>query len=190
MTPSAPSAPAHRPLDAIFEPRSIALVGASRRRDSIGFALLHNLVLSEFNGALYPVNPNAQVVHSLKCYPSVAAIPDPVDLAVILVPRPLVQGVVEECIARGVRGLVVITAGFSETGEEGARHERLLRETVRRAGVRMIGPNCMGVINTDPAFSLNATFAPTPARPGPLGFVRQPGALGVAILHAAQALGV
>src|SRR3954462_6016764 len=106
-----PPAPARRPLDAIFEPRSIAVVGASRRRDSIGFALLHNLVLSEFNGALYPVNPNAQVIHSLKCYPTFAAIPDPVDLGVILVPRQLVQAAVEACIAKGVKGLVVITAG-------------------------------------------------------------------------------
>src|SRR3954465_8682458 len=104
MTSSFPRPP--RALDAIFQPRSIALVGASRRRDSIGFALLHNLVLSEFNGALYPVNPNAQAIHSLKRHPTVAAIPDPVGLAVILVPRQLVQGAVEACIAKGVKGLV------------------------------------------------------------------------------------
>ena len=188
--PASPPAPAPRPLDAIFEPRSVALIGASRRRDSIGFALLHNLVLSEFNGALYPVNPNAQVIHSLKCYPTVAAIPDPVDLAVILVPRRLVQEAVEACIAKGVRGLVVITAGFAETGPEGAAREALLREAVRAAGVRMIGPNCMGVINTAAAVSLNATFAPVPAQPGPLGFVSQSGALGVAILNVARDLGV
>ena len=179
-----------RPLDPIFSPRSIAVVGASRRRGSIGFALLHNLVTNEFNGAIYPVNPNAQAIHSLKCYPSMAAIPDPVDLAVVMVPRRQVQGVVEECLAKGVRGLVVISAGFSETGEEGAQHERLLRETVRAAGVRMIGPNCMGVINTAPEASLNATFAPTPARQGHIGFVSQSGALGVAILNVAQDLGI
>jgi acetate---CoA ligase (ADP-forming) len=179
-----------RALDAIFSPRSVAVIGASRRRDSIGFSLLHNLVACEFNGALFPVNPAAQAIHSLKCYPNVAAIPDPVDLAVIVVPKKLVPGAVEECLAKGVRGLVVITAGFSETGEEGARHERALREKVRAAGVRMIGPNCMGVINTDAAVSLNATFAPTPARPGSIGFVSQSGALGVAILNVAQDLGI
>jgi acyl-CoA synthetase (NDP forming) len=108
----------------------------------------------------------------------------------ILVPRQLVQGAVEECIAKGVKGLVVITAGFSETGEEGAARERTLRETVRAAGVRMIGPNCMGVINTGGEVSLNATFAPTPARPGAIGFVSQSGALGVAILNVAQDLGI
>ena len=179
-----------RPLDAIFSPRSVAVVGASRRRDSLGFSLLHNLVVNELNGAIFPVNPQARAIHSLKCYPSVAAIPDPVDLAVIMVPRDLVQGVVEECLAKGVGGLVVITAGFSETGEEGAALERRLRETVRAAGVRMIGPNCMGVINADPAVRLDATFAPTPAQHGAIGFVSQSGALGVAILNVAQDLGV
>jgi acyl-CoA synthetase (NDP forming) len=108
-----------RSLDAVFSPRSVAVVGASRRRDSIGFALLHNLVMSEFGGAIYPVNPGADSVHSLKCYPSLSAIPDPIDLAVIAVPRDAVQPVIEEAVARGVGGLVVITAGFAEVGEEG-----------------------------------------------------------------------
>ncbi|MGE5232891.1 MAG: acetate--CoA ligase family protein, partial [Acidobacteriota bacterium] len=179
-----------RSLDPIFSPRSVAVVGASRRRESIGFALVHNLVLSEFQGAIFPVNPQAEVVHSLKCYPSIAAIPDPVDLAVIAVPRPGVLPAVEECLARGVGGLVVITAGFSETGEEGRRLEQEIRARVRAAGVRMVGPNCMGVINTDPRVSLNATFAPVPARRGSLGFVSQSGALGVAILNVASDLGL
>ncbi|HSS75358.1 MAG TPA: acetate--CoA ligase family protein [Thermoanaerobaculia bacterium] len=179
-----------RPLDSIFSPRTVAVVGASRRRDSLGFSLLHNLVVNEFAGAIFPVNPTATAIHSLKCYPTVAAIPDPVDLAVIMVPRGKVQGVVEECIAKGVKGLIVITAGFSETGKEGAAQERRLRETVRAAGVRMIGPNCMGVINTDPEVTLDATFSPTPARPGSIGFVSQSGALGVAILNVAQDIGV
>jgi acetyl coenzyme A synthetase (ADP forming)-like protein len=179
-----------RPLDPIFSPRSIAVVGASRRRDSIGFALLHNLVVSEFQGAIFPVNPHAEVIHSLKAYPSMGAVPDPVDLAVVMVPRDAVLGVVDECLAAGVKGLVVITAGFAETGEEGAELEHQLREKVRRAGVRMIGPNCMGVINSEPEISMNATFAPTPARRGPLGFVSQSGALGVAILNAAEDLGI
>ena len=116
--------------------------------------------------------------------------PDPIDLAVVMVPRALVLPVVDECIAAGVRGLVVITAGFAETGAEGAALERRLRDRVRAAGVRMVGPNCMGVINTDAGVSLNATFAPTPAQPGTVGFVSQSGALGVAILNAAADLGI
>jgi len=172
-----------RGLDAIFAPRSIAVIGASRRRDSIGFALLHNLVANQFEGAIFPVNPHARAIHSLRCYASIAEIPDPIDLAVVMVPRRAVQEVIEQCLARGVRGLVVITAGFGETGPEGAAREARLREAVRAAGARMIGPNCMGVLNTAAGISLNATFAPTPARAGHLGFVSQSGALGVAILN-------
>jgi acetyl coenzyme A synthetase (ADP forming)-like protein len=179
-----------RTLDPVFSPVSIAVIGASRSRDSIGFALLHNLIANEFNGSIFPVNPKATSIHSLKCWPSIGAIPDLIDLAVVMVPRAKVQGVVEECVAKGVHGLVVITAGFSETGPEGAERERLLREAVRAAGVRMIGPNCMGVINTDPDVSLNATFAPTPAQRGSIGFVSQSGALGVAILNVAKDLGI
>ncbi|MDX1501791.1 MAG: acetate--CoA ligase family protein [Thermoanaerobaculia bacterium] len=185
MTPSA-----ERSLDPIFSPRSIAVIGASRDRSSIGYALLHNLIFGEFNGAIFPVNPKASVVHSLKAYPSVGAIPDPVDLAVVAVPRDLVPGVVRECIDKGVRGLVVITAGFAETGERGAALERELVELVEAAGIRMIGPNCMGVINSDPEVSMDATFAPVRARRGSIGFVSQSGALGVAILIAAADLGI
>jgi len=177
-------------LDAVFSPRSIAVVGASRNRNSIGFALLHNLVTNQFNGTIFPVNPHAQSIHSIKAYPSLAAIPDPVDLAVIMVPSRLVQGVVEECLDKSVQGLVVISAGFAETGEAGAQMERQLCDTVRSAGARMIGPNCMGVINTEPESSLDATFSPTPARRGSIGFVSQSGALGVAVLNAAADLNV
>ena len=179
-----------RSLDPIFSPRSVAVVGASRDRGSIGFAILHNLVLAELGGAIFPVNPHAAAVHSLKCYPSISEIPDPVDLAVVAVPKAAVRGVVEEALAKGVRGLVVITAGFSETGGEGAAAEAEIRDLVRAAGARMIGPNCMGVINTDPEVSLNATFAPIPAEAGSIGFVSQSGALGVAILNVARDLGI
>jgi succinyl-CoA synthetase alpha subunit len=120
----------------------------------------------------------------------VLAIPDAVDLAIVLVPRDGVQQAVEECLAKGVKGLVVITAGFGEVNEEGHRRELLLREAVRRAGVRMIGPNCMGVSNTDETVRLDATFAPVPARRGSIGFVSQSGALGVAILNRASDLGI
>ena len=177
-------------LGPIFSPCSVAVVGASRDRESIGFALLHNLVVREFSGAIFPVNPKARAIHSLKAYPNLADIPDPVDLAVVMVPRKHVLPVVGACLEKGVRGLVVITAGFAETGPEGAALEAKLRETVRAGGARMIGPNCMGVINTDAGVRLDATFAPTTARPGSIGFVSQSGALGVAILNAAADLGI
>ena len=177
-------------LDSVFSPRTVAVVGASRSRDSIGWSIVHNMVEAQFTGAIYPVNPKAQAIHSLKCYASLAEIPDAIDLAVVTVPRAFVQGVVEEAIALGVRAFVVITAGYGETGEEGRALEAKLRATVRAAGVRMIGPNCMGVINTDAAVSLNATFAPTPASAGSIGFVSQSGALGVAILNVAAQLGI
>ena len=179
-----------RELDPMFSPQSIAVVGASSRRDSIGFSLLHNLVVSEFQGTIFPINPRATSIHSLKAYPSIGAVPDPVDLAVIIVPRDVVMKVVEECLSAGVKGLVVITAGFAETGPEGARLELELRDRIRQAGARMIGPNCMGIINADPGVSMNATFAPTPARRGSIGFVSQSGALGVAILNEAADLGI
>ncbi len=185
-----PSTRVARSLDAIFSPRTIAVVGASRRRDSIGYALVHNLVMSRFEGTIFPVNPKARSIHSLRAYPSLAEVPDPVDLAVIVVPRETVLEVVDECAEAGAKGLVVITAGFAETGAEGARLERELAKKAAAAGMRMIGPNCMGVINADEAVSMNATFAPTPAERGSLGFVSQSGALGVAILNAASNLGI
>ena len=156
-------------LDPVFTPRTVAVVGASRSRDWIGWAIVHNMVEAQFTGAIYPVNPQAAAIHSLKCYPSLAAIPDQIDLAVVTVPRALVQGVVEEAIALGVTAFVIITAGYGETGAEGRALEAKLRATIRAAGARMVGPNCMGVINTDAAVSLNATFSPTPAVAGSVG---------------------
>lgn len=179
-----------RSLDPIFRPRGVAVVGASRDRRSIGWALLHNLVMAELEAPIYPVNPHARVVHSLPCFPRLSAIPGPVDLAIVVVPAGTVPSVVDDGLACGVRGLVVISAGFGETGAAGAAAEAGLVERVRAAGVRMIGPNCMGVINTDPTVRLDATFSPTSARPGGVGFVSQSGALGVAILNVAADLGL
>ncbi|HEV8375147.1 MAG TPA: CoA-binding protein, partial [Candidatus Polarisedimenticolia bacterium] len=176
----------NRSLDAIFRPKSVAVVGASRRPGSIGSEILGKLLEGGFEGAVYPVNPHTSFLHSIKCYPSVRSIPDPIDLAIVVVPREKVMGVVEECRLKKVRGLVVITAGFREVGEEGARREAALRDKVRKAGMRMIGPNCMGVINTDPAIRLNATFAATPPTRGSAGFMSQSGALGEIILANAR----
>jgi len=178
------------PLDAILKPKSIAVVGASRREGSIGREILHQLVEFDFHGKLFPVNPKADFIHSIKAFPSVSAIPDPVDLAIIVVSREEVLGVIDDCGKKGVTGLVVITAGFSETGEVGKRFEAQLGERVRQYGMRMIGPNCMGVINTDPAVRMDATFAPTLPLVGRIAFMSQSGALGIAILNIARQLDI
>lgn len=152
--------------------------------------LLDNLLASAFKGEIFPVNPRASSIRELPCYPSVTAIPAPVDLAVVMVPRDLVIPTVDECLAAGVGGVVVITAGFREGGAEGAALERELVSRLRAGGVRMVGPNCMGVINTAPDIRLDATFSPTPALPGPVAFASHSGALGVAVLEAAAEAGL
>jgi len=173
-------------LEAIFNPKSIAVIGASREKGGIGREILHNLILGEFKGRIYPVNPNATEIHSIKSYPSVLEIPDEIDLAMVVVPAEIVNKVVEECGEKGVKGLVVISAGFRETGEEGRNREKELRSLVKKYGMRMIGPNCMGVINTNPNVSMDATFAPTLPLKGNIGLISQSGALGVAILDHAE----
>ena len=177
-------------LDAILKPKSIAVVGASRQKDTIAWQILDNLVTWGFNGSVYPVNPHAEQIHSIKCWPSVAAIPEPVDLAVIVVPKHIALAAVEECGKKGVKGLVVITAGFAEVGGAGVERERELLALVRRYGMRMVGPNCMGVLNSDPAVSMLATFAPKMPRHGPVAIVSQSGALGQSILDYGEELGI
>lgn len=174
----------------ILHPRSIAVIGASRHSNTIGYQILDNLIRYGFTGPIYPVNPKAPVVHSIRAYPSVTAIPDPVDLALIVVPKELVLAAAEECGQKGVKGLVVITAGFAEVGGEGVEREKALLEIVRRHGMRMVGPNCMGVLNSHPAVSMNATFAPTMPPYGPVGFISQSGAMGLSILDYAEELGI
>jgi len=183
--------PAKRhPLDAIFRPRSVAVIGASRRSHSIGREILRNIVDFEFSGPCYPVNPGSPAVHSMRAYRSLSEIGSPVDLAVIVVPRDQVLPVVEECGRKGVAGLIVITAGFREIGDEGSRLELELQRKLRRYDMRMVGPNCMGVINTEPAVRLNATFAAAVPPRGNIGFISQSGALGEAILADAAENGI
>jgi acetyl coenzyme A synthetase (ADP forming)-like protein len=177
-------------LKSIFEPRSIAVVGASRRQQTIGYVILDSLIRDGFTGAVYPVNPKSEVVHSLRAYPSIGAVPEPVDLAVIVVPKELVTPVAEECGAAGVKGLVVISAGFREIGGEGVARERKLTAVARKYGMRMVGPNCMGVLNTDPSVAMNATFAPTAPPTGNVAFLSQSGAMGVTILDYAREYGI
>jgi predicted CoA-binding protein/RimJ/RimL family protein N-acetyltransferase len=154
-------------MNRLLRPRSIAVVGASRRPATVGHELVRNLVDGQFAGPVYPVNPHATSVASLPCWPSVSAIPGAVDLAVISVPAREVAGVVAECGGKGVGGLVVISAGFAETGEKNAQDEVVT--LAHQWGMRVIGPNCFGVLNTDPEIQLNATFARDPGpRPGRL----------------------
>jgi acetyl coenzyme A synthetase (ADP forming)-like protein len=177
-------------LDMILKPRSIAVVGASRAPNTIGHQILANLVQRRFTGAVFPVNPKATSVGSIRAVPTVGAIGEPLDLAVIVVPKERVAGVVEECGEAGVRGLVVISAGFREVGGAGVDRELAVMEIVRRYGMRMVGPNCMGVINGDPAVSMNATFAPVMPPYGPAAFVSQSGALGLSVLDYASEYGI
>ncbi len=169
-------------LDALFRPRAVAVIGASRDRRSVGGSILHNLLTFEFQGQVFPVNPKASVVHSLKCYASIEDIPDPVDLAVIAVPKPHVLGVLESCGRKGVGAVVIITAGFKEVGEAGLALEQEAVRIVKRYGMRLVGPNCMGVINMDPAVRLQASFSANEPLPGNVAFSSQSGALGEAIL--------
>jgi acetyltransferase len=178
------------PLDAIFRPRSIAVVGASRRADTIGYQIVDNLLRHGYTGVVYPVNPKASAIHSVQAYPTVGAIPGEVDLAVVVVPKDSVLHVVDECGAKGVKSLVVISAGFKEVGAEGAEREAALTQRVRHHGMRLVGPNCMGIVNTDPATSMNATFAPSMPPAGPLSFLSQSGAMGVTILDYAAEYGI
>jgi acetyltransferase len=177
-------------LKAVFEPRSIAVIGASRRRETIGYSILDSLLRDGYAGAVYAVNPHAEVVHSLRAYPSVVDLPGPVDLAVIVVPKEYVLQVARECGEAGVSALVIISAGFREVGGEGIEREQELLALVRKYGMRMVGPNCMGVLNTDPCVSMNATFAPTRPPSGPVAFLSQSGAMGVTILDYAREYGI
>ena len=177
-------------LHPFFQPRAVAVIGASRERGTIGGELFHSLLAYGFNGPIYPVNPNAAVVQSVPAYPSVEAIPGPVDLAVIVVPAALVGSVAEQCGRKGVRALVVISAGFAEIGEEGRARQAELLRICRAAGMRLIGPNCMGIVNTDPGVRLNATFATAAPPEGRIGFFSQSGALGLAVIDHAATLGL
>ncbi len=173
-------------LQRFLEPAAIAVVGASSKRGSIGGEVFANLLRSGFPGPVYPVSPHP-VVQSVLAYPEVGKIPGPVDLAVIVVPAPEVVEVARQCAEKGVRALVVISAGFAEAGPEGRARQEELVAVCRAAGMRLIGPNCMGILSTAPERPLNATFAPNVPPPGGVGFMSQSGALGLAVIdHAAE----
>jgi acetyltransferase len=167
-------------LKAIFEPRNVAVVGATDKEGSVGRTLLWNLISNPFGGAVFPVNPRRPSVLGVKAYPSVSAVPDQVDLAVVVTPAPAVPAIMAECAGHGVRAAIVISAGFKETGPEGIELERQVKAEIVRGGMRLIGPNCLGVMS--PRTGLNATFAAGMARPGNVAFMSQSGALCTAVL--------
>ena len=177
-------------LKLFFEPQAVAVIGASRKRGSIAGEVFHNLISYPFRGPVYPVNPAAEVVQGVPAYPTVENIPGPIDLAVIVVPAANVLDVARSCARKGVRALVVISGGFSETGKEGQARQAELVRICRSAGMRLIGPNCMGILNADPEVRLDATFAPHVPPPGRVGFSSQSGALGLAIIEHANSLGL
>ncbi|PSB56671.1 acetyl CoA synthetase subunit alpha, partial [filamentous cyanobacterium CCP1] len=170
----------HRPLDAIFAPKSVAVIGATDRPGSVGRIVLWNLLSSSFGGTVYPVNLKRHSVLGIKAYPTIADVPEAVDLAVIATPASTVPSVIQDCVDANVKGAIVLSAGFKEIGAAGIELEHQMREQLQRGKLRLIGPNCLGVMN--PITGLNATFANAMARPGNVGFISQSGALCSAIL--------
>lgn len=169
-----------QPLDVFFSPENVAVVGATETPGSVGRTILWNLISSPFGGTVYPVNLKRPSVLGIKAYPSVSAVPAQVDLAVIITPAPTIPGIIRDCVQAGVKGAIVISAGFKELGPQGAQLERQLLEEARKGGLRIIGPNCLGVMC--PPTGLNATFGRGMARPGSVGFISQSGALCTAVL--------
>ncbi len=173
-------------LDAIFDPKSIAIIGASRKPGSVGYSLLANLIDSRFQGIVYPVNPLAKGILGIKCYPNVIEIPDVIDLAIIVVPLQFVPEVLEDCGKKGIKGVIIITAGFKEIGGDGIAAEKNVREICGKYNISLVGPNCLGVMNTSPQSSMNATFGTQMPKEGNIAFMSQSGALCVAVLDYAK----
>jgi acetyl coenzyme A synthetase (ADP forming)-like protein len=179
-----------RSIERILRPRSVAVIGAGRDPNGIGHAIVRNLVDAPFQGAVYPVNPNVDELLGLPCFASVDSIEGPVDLAVLAIPAQRSLDAIDACARKGVHGLVVITSGFAEIGADGAELQKELILRAHRGGMRVVGPNCFGVINTSPAIRLNATFASQTPVAGNIAFASQSGALGIAILEQSMTAGL
>ncbi|NDJ62608.1 MAG: bifunctional acetate--CoA ligase family protein/GNAT family N-acetyltransferase [Chloroflexi bacterium] len=173
-------AASHSGLDAIFAPKNVAVIGATERPGSVGRTILWNLISNPFGGAVFPVNPGRSNVLGIRAYPNIAAVPEQVDLAVVVTPAHTVPGVIKECVDVGITGAIIISAGFKERGPEGVALEAEIAATAQRGNMRIIGPNCLGVMR--PLSGLNATFASAMARPGNVGFISQSGALCTSVL--------
>ncbi|MDJ0774039.1 MAG: bifunctional acetate--CoA ligase family protein/GNAT family N-acetyltransferase [Mastigocoleus sp. MO_167.B18] len=170
----------YHPLDAIFAPKNIAVIGATEKEGSVGRTLLWNLISNPFGGTVFPINPKRNSVLGIKAYPKISDLPESIDLAIIATPSHTVPGIIGECIDAGVKGAITLSAGFKETGETGLELERQILEQLRRGSMRLIGPNCLGIMN--PHTNVNATFASSMALPGKVGFISQSGAFCTAIL--------
>ncbi len=171
-------------LEELFQPASVAVIGASEKPGKVGRVVLENILASGYGGRVYPVNPSHGEILALKCYPSVSSLPEAPDLAVIIIPAPAVRDILEECGSRGVKAAAIISAGFKESGRDGYRRETELRETASRHGIRVLGPNCLGLADT--TTPLNATFATRAPQPGTVAFMSQSGALCSAVLGWAE----
>lgn len=177
-------------LSRVLSPKSVAVIGASRKEGSVGQAIFKNLLQADYQGVLYPVNPKASAIDGVKCYPTLAHVPDPVDLAIIIVPNVAVPGVLKECAAAHVPGAVVVSAGFKEIGGQGVELEKEIKRIAEENNIALVGPNCLGFINTDPTVKLNASFAATMPRAGNIAFISQSGALCTAVLDYAKGKGI
>jgi len=173
-------------IRSIINPTSIAVVGATNRPESVGHAVFTNILNANFQGVLYPINPKARAVQSVKAYPSLLDVPDEIDMAMIIVPAEKVLGVAEQAAQKGVKGIVVITAGFKEVGGHGVELENELKELALSSGLRLVGPNCLGIINTNDETSLNASFSTKMPKKGNIAFISQSGALCTAVLDFAE----
>ncbi len=177
-------------LDALLRPRSVAVIGASRSRSSVGGEIFANLVRRPFAGSVYPVHATAADVQGVRAYPNVAALPQAVDLAIIAIPAAGVVSALEQCAAAGTRAAVIVSAGFGESGDAGKRTEQRILDIARSASMRVVGPNCLGVLNTDPEVALHATFSTDWPPPGNVSVASQSGALGIALLDEARDRGI
>ncbi|MHC4446093.1 MAG: acetate--CoA ligase family protein, partial [Planctomycetota bacterium] len=172
--------PERHPLDVFFAPQNVAVIGATEKAESVGRTVVWNLISNPFGGTVFPVNPKRSSILGIKAYPNITAVPDQVDLAIVATPAATVPNVIHDCIDAGVKGAIVISAGFKELGEEGAELEQQILAQMSPGKIRLIGPNCLGVMS--PLTGLNATFSSLMARPGNVGFISQSGALCTAIL--------
>ena len=175
-------------LESFFNPQSIAIVGASRQKSKVGYEILANIVKAGYKGGVFPVNPNTDTIEGLKCYPDLESIPDTPDLVIIIVPAKIVPPVMQQCAKVGVKAVIIITAGFREVGEDGRALEKQVVQIAKQAGIRVIGPNCLGLIV--PANKLNASFGGDLPAPGAIAYLSQSGALLAAILDTANAAGI
>ena len=170
-------------FEKLLAPKSVVIIGASRKEGSLGKMYLDAVLKFKYTGLIYLVNPKADEIEGIKCYPDIDLLPQTPDLAILLLPKDFVIAAVEQLARNNIKNIVVISAGFKEVGGEGIEREKQLLEIVKKNNLRMVGPNSMGLFNTIHDLSFNGTFSPTPPIPGHVGFVSQSGALGVAVLE-------